>query len=224
MRRLLMVVLGWLSFQFLVGCVNYEKPIYNVVDRFQNFEIRKYEESIVAETEVQGTMDQAGSEGFRRLGGYIFGNNQKISVSKSASASEGEDASARIAMTAPVEIEVSVSEKISMTSPVEIEENEEKTKYLVRFTMPSKYSLSTLPRPNDTRVKIKRREGALFAVMEYSGFWSEKNDRRYLNALVQALGSSKYQAKGPAIFARYDSPYTIWFMRRNEVLIPNIEI
>ena len=95
-----------------------EESSYTVVEQVDDFELRMYEPSIVAETLVEGEFSEVGSEGFRRLAGYIFGKNRKQES---------------IDMTAPVSQE-SASEKIAMTAPV----NQETVdgKWRITFTMP----------------------------------------------------------------------------------------
>ena len=87
-----------------------EEPKYEVVQTEGAFEIRKYAPILVAETFVDGDMDEASNKGFRLIADFIFGNNQVADSS----------ASSKIAMTAPVTVEP-VSKKIAMTAPVTIE-------------------------------------------------------------------------------------------------------
>jgi len=74
------------------------------------FEIRKYAPILIAETFVDGDMDEASNKGFRLIADYIFGNNQVVDS----------NANTKIAMTAPVTVEP-VSQKIAMTAPVTVE-------------------------------------------------------------------------------------------------------
>ncbi len=64
-----------------------EEAKYEVIERDNKFEIRDYETHILAETVVQGNLEDAGSEAFKRLFRYISGDNRP-----------GE----KVAMTAPV--------------------------------------------------------------------------------------------------------------------------
>ena len=123
----------------------------------------------------------------------------------------------KIAMTAPVKQEVS-SEKIAMTAPV----NQEVTDgtWRITFVMPSKYTLETLPEPLDTRVVLKEMPGRLFAVLKYSGTWSQKRYEEKKAQLEMFIQQRGFQSVGEPIFARYDPPFKPWFLRRNDVLIP----
>jgi len=179
-----------------------EEPKYTVIEQAEDFELRQYEPYIVAETLVEGDFSEVGNEGFRRLAGYIFGKNSKEES---------------IDMTAPVNLEPS-SEKIAMTAPVNQEA--EGGKWRITFTMPAEYTLETLPAPLDERVTLKREPGRLIAAIRYSGTWRqdryEEKEAR-LKSLVEERG---LKAVGEPIFARYNSPFALWFLRRNEVLIP----
>ena len=76
-----------------------ESPKYEVLKKYDGFEVRQYAGYVVAETEVEASRGEAGNQAFSRLGGYIFGGNT---------------AKKEIAMTAPV----TQSQRIAMTSPV----------------------------------------------------------------------------------------------------------
>ena len=175
---------------------------YTVVEQADNFELRMYEPNIVAETLVEGDFSEVGNEGFRRLAGYIFGKNRKQQD---------------IDMTAPVSQE-SASEKIAMTAPV----NQETVdgKWRITFTMPAEYTMETLPMPLDDRVILKREPGRLIAAIRYSGTWSRDRYQEKEASLRSLIGEHGLKVVGEPVFARYNAPYTLWFLRRNEVLIP----
>lgn len=179
-----------------------EEPEYRSLEKAGDFELRHYEPRIVAETMVDGAFSDVGNEGFRRLADYIFGNNRK---------------KASIDMTAPVN-QAPSSEKIAMTAPVN--QAVLNDKWRVTFTMPAKYTMDTLPEPLDPRVVLKQEPGRLIAAIRYSGTWSqeryEMNEKR-LRSLILERG---LEPVGDPIFARYNPPFTLWFLRRNEVLIP----
>ena len=179
-----------------------ETAKYTVVEKAGDFELRQYPPHIVAETLVEGDFDKVGNEGFRRLAAYIKGNNRtKQSV----------------AMTAPVS-QTKESEKIPMTAPVN--QQREGGSWRITFTMPSEYTMESLPEPVDGRITLKETPGQLIAAIKYSGTWSreryEENKAR-LESLIRERRDLKPVAE--AIFARYDPPFMPWFLRRNEVLI-----
>jgi hypothetical protein len=179
-----------------------EKAKYTVLEKEDGFEIRKYDPQIVAETFVEGDLENAGNEGFRRLYAYISGENTEKQS---------------IAMTAPVSQETG-SKKIAMTAPVKQEMKN--NRWRITFLMPAEYTLETLPEPNDTRVRLTEESGDLMVAVRYSGTWSEEGyeeNRALLEAFIQKRGLTK---TGEPVWARYDPPFMPWFLRRNEVLIP----
>ncbi|MGD9238404.1 MAG: heme-binding protein [Desulfobacterales bacterium] len=179
-----------------------EKAKYSVLEKEDGFEIRQYDPQIVAETFVEGDLEKAGNEGFRRLYAYISGENTKKQS---------------ISMTAPVSQETG-SKKIAMTAPVKQEKKD--NRWRITFLMPAEYTLETLPEPNDTRVRLTEESGRLMVAVKYSGTWSEEGyeeNKALLEEYIQKRGLIK---TGAPVWARYDPPFMPWFLRRNEVLIP----
>ena len=195
-------ILGVSSLLVAKSAMAIEKAKYTVLEKEDDYEIRQYDSQIVAETYVDGDLEDVGTEGFRRLYGYISGDNQKKQS---------------ISMTAPVGQE-SRSEKIAMTAPVKQEKKD--NQWRITFLMPAEYTLETLPEPNDNRVKLKADPGRLMAAVRYSGTWSEdgyEENRALLEEYIQKRGLIR---TGEPVWARYDPPFMPWFLRRNEVLIP----
>ena len=178
-----------------------EEAEYRVVLSDGDFEIREYEPSIVAETVVDDDFEGAGNSAFRKLFGYIDGDNVKRE---------------EISMTAPVS-QVQ-SEKIAMTSPVAQQAAE--GGWAVSFMMPSSYTMETIPQPRDESVVIRKIPAYRAAAIRYSGFWSEKKYHEHLEKLNDWIDTNGYKRLGEPVWARYDAPFKPWFMRRNEILIP----
>lgn len=109
-------------------------------------------------------------------------------------------------------------EKMNMTAPVE-SQNTGTGNATYAFVMERKYSLATLPAPADSRIRITHNPQRVMAVRKYSGTWSEANYRKHHAALLAALAAAGIEAKGDAIWARYNSPFTPWFLRHNEIMI-----
>ncbi|MBN2312721.1 MAG: heme-binding protein, partial [Sedimentisphaerales bacterium] len=122
---------------------------------------------------------------------------------------------ASIAMTAPVNQKAG-SEKIAMTAPVNQQPAE--GQYAVSFLMPSKYTMETLPEPLDPEVKLIEIPGRKMAAIRYSGSWSRKKYDARKALLEEFIREKGLTIIGPAIFARYDPPFQLPFLRRNEVL------
>jgi hypothetical protein len=175
---------------------------FTVIEKEKDFELRRYEPQIIAQTIVEGDFTDVGNKGFRSLFEYINGKNRKrISIP----------------MTAPV-LEEIASEKIPMTAPVN--QGREGGKWVISFVMPSDYTLETLPEPLDPKVSLKVVPSRLVAALKYSGTWSRSRydeKQALLEKMVRAHGLIPI---GEPVFARHNPPWTLWFLRRNEVLIP----
>jgi hypothetical protein len=186
-----------------------EEPPYTTSNITENnhgvFELRHYAPLIIAETLISGSMDDASSKGFKKIAAYIFGNN---------TLAEGE--STKIAMTAPVTMEPG-STKIKMTAPATLEKQD--GKWLMYFVMPSEYSLATLPRPNNPEVVLKEIPAKQYAVLRFSGLTGERKVAKKTNALLAWLKTSNITPKGTPALARYNHPFTLPFLRRNEILV-----
>ncbi|MDX1668269.1 MAG: heme-binding protein [Limnobacter sp.] len=181
-----------------------EQPEYDVLSSDEPFEIRQYEPMIIAKVEVQGEREEAIGQGFRKLADYIFGNN---TVQKD------------IAMTAPVQQQAAkVNQEISMTAPVQ-QQQAENGQWTISFVMPSKYTLTSLPTPNNAEVQLQRVPGKRFAAIVFSGNNSQDNVAKHEAKLLQYIQNSGLRAVGPPKYAFYNPPWTLPFMRRNEVMV-----
>jgi hypothetical protein len=191
-----------------------EEPTFKVVSKTGTFEVRQYAPMLVAETTVEGDMDEASNKGFRKIADYIFGNNQ--------SAQSGN--AAKIAMTAPVTLEPQ-SEKIAMTAPVTLSATGQEAgmavsnKWRVHFVMPSQYTLSNIPQPKNPDVKLREIPGKLFAVNSYSGFNTQARVQSKTDELSAWVLSQKMKALSSPQLSRYDPPWTLPMFRRNEIMI-----
>lgn len=174
-----------------------EEPAYTVLFKASKYEVRQYGPIVVAETQVSADFENAGNQAFRILAAYIFGANQSKT---------------KIAMNAPVN-----QEKIKMTAPVT--QSKDSSGYLVQFTMPKPYKLNTLPTPNDSRVILREMPAKRVAVFSYSGSWSESRYQEKLDEFKEALKTDSVQMVGEPTLARFNSPFKIWFLRRNEIWI-----
>ncbi len=181
-----------------------EEPEYQIIKNTPDFEIRYYNEYLVAEVTLTGNFTSSGNQAFKVLAGYIFGANQ---------------ASTKMKMTAPVESQaISVSEEMKMTAPVMSVDNNS-NEHVYRFVMEKKYTLDTLPTPNDKRIRLIKVTPRFMAVKKFSGRWSEKNYQKSEKLLLKSLNLEKIETIGLPIFARYNAPFVPWFLRRNEIMI-----
>jgi hypothetical protein len=183
-----------------------EEPEYKILLQEDPFEVRAYPALVAAETTVPGDRSAAVSAGFQLLAGYIFGANSRRKS---------------MDMTAPViqtDETVRTGESIAMTAPVM--QTQDAGEWTIRFTMPRLWTLETLPQPDDPRVRLVAVPSARVAVVKFSGLAPE-NDIRLKTLALQAFAlAHRLIATGPPSLARYDPPWTLWFLRRNEVMIP----
>lgn len=178
-----------------------EEPLFVEENRVGDVEIRRYGPRIAAQTAVSGSGQDARSEGFRRLAGYIFGGNHRKTS---------------IAMTAPV---AQHSDTISMTAPVAQSRTTDGNS-VIRFFMPSKWSLDTLPEPDDGLVTLVEVPGETVAVLRFSGARGTRAVAARTEELLETLRSSDFHPEGEPVAWFYDPPWTLPFLRRNEVVVP----
>jgi SOUL heme-binding protein len=178
-----------------------EEPKFTLVEQSGAFELRDYPPLLVAEATMKGERSVAINDGFRVIADYIFGNN--IAADK-------------VAMTAPVTHQT--NEAVAMTAPVT--QQAAGDSWTVRFIMPSGYTLETLPKPKNAAVILKQIEGQRMAVIWFSGAADDQMLKEKTEALTAEITKRSLLATAPATFAFYDPPWTLGFLRRNEVMIP----
>jgi len=176
-----------------------QEPEYQVVREISDFEVRQYAAYAVAEVKVAGPADKAGNQAFPILAGYIFGKNK------------GER---KFAMTAPVTQTVAPM-KLAMTAPVT--QRATAGGFMVQFVLPKGVTATSAPEPQDARVQLRDVLPARVAVIRYSGLSSESNYNKHLAKLQEALSAAHLASTGEPAYARYNPPFTPWFMRRNEI-------
>jgi DNA gyrase inhibitor GyrI len=177
---------------------------YKVLKIDGKIELREYPAHIIATTEVTSSdYNNATNQGFSLIADYIFGNNLKRD---------------KVAMTSPVIQEnADASEKIAMTTPVNV--STDKNQYKISFVMPSKYSLENLPIPNNKSVELKKIASFRAAVLRFSGFVNKDSINQKTKSLTSWIKANNLQATGALQVARFDPPWTPWFLRHNEIII-----
>ncbi len=193
----------------LAGCSMFgirdgtETPAYKVVGMAGEVEIREYAPRIAAQTIVEGSEEAARSAGFRKVAAYIFGENRTR---------------ADIAMTAPVVQSTARSTDIAMTAPV-VAQPAGEGKWAIRFFMPAQYTMATLPEPLDTAVTLVSVPAETMAVTRFSGSRSASAMADGRARLRQALAGGAWTVAGEPVDWFYDPPWTLPFLRRNEVAV-----
>jgi hypothetical protein len=177
-----------------------EEPRFEVLRQIgDRVELRRYAPYVVAEVVLDADAAAAGNQAFPILAGYIFGKNK------------GER---KMAMTAPV-TQTPAPVKMAMTAPVTQSAAGGGTR--VQFVLPSDVTLESAPEPLDPRVQVREEPAAIWAVIRYTGTWSQARYQEQLAALHAALAEAGVQTEGEPVWARYNGPLTPWFLRRNEV-------
>ena len=195
-----------------------ETLAYDVESKEGNFEIRKYADYILAQVDIEASFDDAIRKGFMILASYIFGGNRKRSKIAMTAPVVEEKMSEKIEMTAPVTAEtVNASEKIAMTTPVT--EETEGDFQRISFAMPSKYTVDTLPEPNDKRVHFKEFKNQKNAVLRFKGRVKEKFAAEKIEELKKWLSKNQIKPKSRFMVAQYNHPAVPGFLRRNEIIV-----
>ena len=159
-------------------------------DQLGDVEVRNYERHLLASVDVDGSFKNAGNAAFRPLFRYISGRNAE---------------ELEIAMTAPV---------------IQSASRKGNAAWTVSFVMPSSLLKTGAPRPNTERVEIVERSEQLIAALPYSGSWRVGLFEQKKNELIQQLERSTYSICGEVMWARHNAPFTPWFLKKNEVLVP----
>ena len=176
-----------------------EEPEYEVIKTVDKVEFRKYSPYVVAEVVVDATAEDAGNRAFPILAGYIFGKNK---------------GNRKFAMTAPV-TQTSEPTRIEMTVPAT--QPSVMGTVRVQFVLPKEVTMATAPEPIDPRIQLRLVAAGNWAVLRYSGSWSQANYQEHLSELKTLLEAQGVTTQGEPVLARYNAPFTPWFMRRNEI-------
>lgn len=199
-------ILGLILLLFSVNAMATPEPKFDLLEKSGKYELRQYHSMIIAEVLVDGDMEQASGKGFRLIADYIFGNNRSQTGQ-----------SAKIAMTAPVTLQPK-SEKIAMTAPVTM--TSEVGKWRVHFVMPAEYTMNTLPTPNNSQVTLRQIPARKVAVVRFSGLVNAEKTTQRSKELLNWMTTKKLQpSTTEPELARYNPPWTLPFLRRNEIMI-----
>jgi hypothetical protein len=203
-------ILGMIAVTLISGCSVFgvntvEEARYDRLAVEDNFELRLYAPMVTAETYVEGDFRDAGQTAFRKLFGYISGENSSTN---------------KIAMTAPVFADANDTDKgktIDMTVPVLEQREADGWRYM--FVLPAEYSLESAPLPLNDDVSLAAVPERKVAVIRFSGSWNQDTidlKTAQLNAWIRA---QHLTPSSEPRWAGYNPPWTLPFLRRNEVLI-----
>lgn len=186
-----------------------EQQPYQIVRSYDDFEVRRYPEHVLAEVIVEGPFGDAGNRAFRYLFAYISGENQ---------------ASQKVPMTAPV-VQDAAPEKISMTAPVLQQvvqgqgDDGGTPKFRIAFVLPEGFTIESAPWPTNPKVHLRTVPESLAAVIRFNGRWSGARYEQHLQSLRMALSEAGLVSIGAPRFARFDPPFKPWWLRHNEIVL-----
>lgn len=203
------IYFGMLALQSISGFVGirlYEEPAYQIVEALPaGVEIRRYGERVAAEVAVPGDADdRASGVAFQALFDYIAGANR-------TSGGAGE----KIAMTVPVEVRG--GEKLAMTVPVQAAGEDGMLR--MQFFLPQRYTVETAPKPADGRVRIVAVPAQSIAALRFSGLTGGTAPAERKDQLMSALARSNWRPAAAPTLLSYDAPFTLPFVKRNEVAV-----
>ena len=223
------------------GKIDVEQAAYATEKTFASFEIRRYAESVAVETPCGELSSADHNKAFQKLAAYIgvFGNPRNVKNS--------ENVGEQIAMTAPVFTSTPTSEQIAMTAPVITSRpagknseqiamtapvlNTKTDKQIMSFILPSKYTIETAPQPLDPDVTLRKIPERLCAAVRFSGICYDETAKQKAGILLEDLKQNAIEPtaevkekveRGDQYWelARYNPPWTIPFLRTNDVMIP----
>lgn len=202
----LVLILGVLSMNScsLIGIRTTEEAPYNTSLTEGDIEIREYDPIVKVSVSGEGDFNESSNKSFRKLFNYISGEN--VTESK-------------VQMTAPVFMQ---DQKIAMTSPVirkKVLKLNEANSWTMSFILPKGYTLKTAPKPLDPELLIELEESKKVAVLKFSGFISEKKAEHKFKQLQEWATKAGIELSSTYRVAGYDPPWTIPFLRRNEILV-----
>ncbi len=179
-----------------------KEPPYKLLQQEKPFEVREYPSIVMATTMSEGGFGNSQNDSFQRLFGYISGKNE---------------ARTEITMTAPVLMKPEPVE-IPMTAPVLMQNQGQG--WSMSFVLPVEYRLDNAPKPLDSKVYLEEKKNVKFAVVKFSGLFSESNFKQNMQKLEEWMKKQNLTANGPALRAGYNPPWTIPALKRNEILVP----
>ena len=110
-------------------------------------------------------------------------------------------------------------QKIAMTAPVQTSMAGSAVQEMA-FVMPSQFGESDLPEPNDPAIDLRPMSGYVAAVIAFSGRASASTAETHWKQLREFLEESNFEAVGPPTLNQYNPPWTLPFLRRNEIIVP----
>jgi hypothetical protein len=187
---LVLLAIAIITQAFIIRSVSRtEQHKYVVLKEYDGFEVRQYAPALFSSVKLNAdSYDQTANCGFRILAGYIFGSNEK---------------NEKIAMTAPVSMEIDDTSKMS-------------------FMVPSGYKKEDLPQPSNRNIYFEEQGQRIMAAVSFGGWANDEKIEEYKKKLNDLLVKNGLKHKGNFSYLGYDPPYTL-VGRRNEVVVELID-
>lgn len=181
-----------------------EEPIYNVLKKDGDFEVRHYPKQLIAKITLHGmSYDYFREYAFEKLAAYIF---------------EGHEVKQSTPMTAPVLTENKI-EQLPMTDPV-LQHEDPNGAWTMSFILPKEFTLATAPKPKNSEIVIEEVEPYNAAVITYSGNNKLTKIEEHKKELGEWVGKQKeLSMSGHFFIAQYDAPFVVPFMKKNEIQV-----
>ena len=188
------------------------EPAYEVLREEAPFEIRAYPALAVASTPMGTGLGEGTGGAFRRLFGYISGDNR---------------GDREVAMTAPAVQQPATDEdggeeggeQIEMTAPV-LQQPEAEGQWRMVFVLPAGMTAETAPVPTEESVRLDTLPARRVAAVRFSGLLRDANVVEARDRLLDWIEGEGLAPAGPAEVAGYNPPWTLPWFRRNEILVP----
>ena len=165
---------------------------FRVVCAYRDFEVREYQPCVIAEVNVSADYATAASTAFGSLFKYI---------------SKGNNASEKIAMTAPV---ISAQREPAARAD----------EWFVSFVMPAGSTIGRMPLPNDPRVHLRQLEAETCVATSFKGTATVKKSELVALQLRLAASKENIELSAETRVCRFDPPFKPGFMQYNEIVIP----
>ena len=191
----------------VIGINDTPQAKYQNVKKASPYSIRVYDPVVEAQVTVKAdNYKSAINKGFRELFNYITGSNT---------------VNQKISMTAPV-LTQQKSQNIEMTAPVLISESSDNNdkSWTIAFVMPDDMTLKNAPTPTSDKVKLFEKPQTKVAVIQFSGFLNKQAIESNTKKLKDWIKENNLETTGIPQAAGYNPPWTIPFLRTNEIMIP----
>lgn len=176
-----------------------EEPRHDAVDRIGDIEIRRYAPALLAQVSVQGDHEQAMERAFETLATYLYGGNADAE---------------KMHMTTPV------FQRDSADARVPVLQSGRGDGWTVAFFLGNDQDPADVPAPNNPAIQLVQAPASTVAVLRYAGNNDLQARERARTTLLAALqDSARWTVADDVVWAQYDQPFAVPFLKRNEAQV-----